>query len=359
MQENPIFFLLSLVPLLFFSFCLVSPDNIDEMEKVPIDTLPVELRIKIYELGDVSTISTGYVIPWARTILMSGILNDKDAIEIAAIQEGKPRWIMCNYIAYSGNLPMIQWARSYKPMLMSGTLNDKDVIAMKRGKSGQIMCNYIANSSNVSMVKWVRSDEVPRKDDADATEQSMKQIRLAPFPWYERTCRNAARFGHLKLLQWLHKQGCPWNCRTRSDEVPRKDDATEEPSMKQFRLAPFPWSEQTCCNAAKFGHFKLLKWLREQGCRWSHRTFSDAATFGNIEMLEWLYQMKCPWDSETFTAAARFGHFDVLKWLHEHQCPWDEHTFTAAVRTGNLEMVEWLHENCCKKRTARGLKVAP
>ena len=66
--------------------------------KVPIETLPVELRIKIYELGDVRTITDTYImsndeddywylIPWTRTILMSGILNDKDAIEIAAIVE--------------------------------------------------------------------------------------------------------------------------------------------------------------------------------------------------------------------------------------------------------------------------------
>jgi hypothetical protein len=55
---------------------------VNPLEKVPIETLPVELRIKIYELGDVETISTDHVGPWGRTILLSGILNDKDAIKI-------------------------------------------------------------------------------------------------------------------------------------------------------------------------------------------------------------------------------------------------------------------------------------
>ena len=32
-----------------------------------------------------------YHLPWMRTILLSGILNDKDAIEIAAKQKGKPQ----------------------------------------------------------------------------------------------------------------------------------------------------------------------------------------------------------------------------------------------------------------------------
>jgi hypothetical protein len=83
--------------------------------KVPIETIPVELRIKIYEFGDVSRIT--YVkkeFPWARTIVMAGILNDKDAIEIAAIQGDETEEIMCNCIAYSGNIPMMKWARSDK-----------------------------------------------------------------------------------------------------------------------------------------------------------------------------------------------------------------------------------------------------
>jgi hypothetical protein len=136
--------------------------------KVPIDTLPVELRIKIYELGDISSTICWCGFPWARTILMSGILNDKDAIEIAAIQKGAIRREMCNILALSGNLPMM---------------------------------------------KWARSDKSSKKDDA-AEEKSMKHIRLTPFPWDEKTSRNAAKFGHFKLVKWLHEQGCPWNAET-------------------------------------------------------------------------------------------------------------------------------------------------
>jgi hypothetical protein len=223
-------------------------DKYIAMSKVPIDKLPVELRIKIYELGDVNSITDlppKYEAPWARTILMSGILNDKDAIEIAAIQGDEPRRIMCNYIAVSGNLPMM---------------------------------------------KWARSDRSSRKDEATGMiDRSMKQVRLTPFPWDEMTCFSAAKFGHFKLLLWLHEQRCPWN-------------------------------------------------------RW---TFSSAAVFGNLDILKWLYLKKCPWDSDTFTNAAESGNFDVLKWLHERKCPWDEDTFTAAVRTGNLEMIKWLDQHDC------------
>jgi hypothetical protein len=228
--------------------------------KVPIETLPVELRIKIYELGDVGSImgEFEYVRPWARTILMSGILNDKDAIEIAAIQKGKPRKFMCEVIAYSGNIPMM---------------------------------------------KWARSDRSSPKDDA-VMDRSM--------------------------------------------------------TMKRIRLTPFPWSEYTCANAAKFGHLTLLKWLHEQGCPWDILTFGSAAAFGNIKILEWLYQKKCPWHWGTFCHAARAGTLDVLKlkWLHERKCPWSEHTFAAAVETGNLGLVEWLIEQNCPRHDCHVLGTA-
>jgi hypothetical protein len=177
-----------------------------DMSKVPIETLPVEIRIKIYELGDVSTITylVPNQIPWARTILMSGILNDKDAIEIAAIQGGKTRKIMCRHIAFSGNIPMM---------------------------------------------KWARSDKSSSKDETDLGERSMKQLRLTPFPWDTETCRNAATFGHLQLLKWLHEQGCPWN-----DE-----------------------------------------------------TLACAARFGNIVLLEWLYQKKAPMGVRHFLMPVNLG----------------------------------------------------
>jgi uncharacterized protein YciI len=229
------------------------------MSKVPIETLPVELRIKIYELGDISGITEKieYVIPWARTILMSGILNDKDAIEIAAVQkEDKIRRSMCNWIAYSGNIPMMKWARSGK---------------------------------------------APREDDA--AEEQMKKSKKR-----------------------------------------RKRKKRRVTGVAPFRR----WSTVTSQNAARFGHLKLLKWLREQGCPWDHETFVSAVRFGNIEILDWLYQKKCPWSRVASKSALESGNWDVLRWLCQRKCPWDARSFSAAVSaavgTGNVDMAQLLHE---------------
>jgi hypothetical protein len=239
-------------------------------EKVPIETIPVELRIKVYEYGEVSTISTRNKTPWARTILMSGILNDKDAIEIAAIQGEAQRKIMCNYIAYSGN---------------------------------------------ITMMKWARSNKSSKRDEATLMIRSMKQIRLTPFPWDEVSCSNAAKFGHFKLLQWLHEQGCLWDYSTFS-------------------------------SAARFGKIDMLEWLYHKECPWSSWTFSYGAESGNLNVLKWLHERNCPWDSETFSVAIRTGNIDMVEWLHAQKCPWNDNMILGdAVKTGNLTMAKWLVEH--------------
>jgi hypothetical protein len=151
--------------------------------KGPNEEIPVGVRIMCYELCnyicDIGNISSMCKVPWARTIVMSGMLSDKDAIEIAAIQGDGITTIMCELIALSGNIPMM---------------------------------------------KWARSKSASTKHDATLLD------RLPLFPWDEATCRNAARFGRFKLLKWLHAQGCPWD-------------------------------EDTFAGAAHYGNLEMLDWL--------------------------------------------------------------------------------------------------
>ena len=53
-----------------------------------------------------------------------------------------------------------------------------------------------------------------------------------------RRARGAAAGGHLEVLRWLRRNGCPWN-------------------------------ETTCSGAAMFNHLEVLQWARENGCPWT------------------------------------------------------------------------------------------
>jgi hypothetical protein len=277
------------------------------MSKVPIDTIPVEIRIKIYELGDVSDITGMFteISYWTRTILMSGILNDKDAIEIAAIQGDDTREIMCEFIALSGNLPMMKWARSDKSSA--------------------------------------------RKDEAAETGRSMKHIRLTPFPWNTVCCSNAAEFGHFKLLQWLHEQGCPWNSLTFSY-------GARFGCMKMLEWLyqkKCPWDKLTCEWAAESGKLDVIKWLHERNCPWDAETLTSAVGTGNLEMVQWLHQQNCPWNERTCAEAAMIGKLDILVWLRERGCPWDDETLANAYASGRDEILSWAVLNGCPNYRAR------
>ena len=54
----------------------------------PMERLPVELRIKVYEYANIHSFLTGvhYKIHWGRAIILAGILSDIEALELVAPQ---------------------------------------------------------------------------------------------------------------------------------------------------------------------------------------------------------------------------------------------------------------------------------
>ncbi|KAL6054473.1 Ankyrin repeat-containing domain [Balamuthia mandrillaris] len=135
-------------------------------------------------------------------------------------------------------------------------------------------------------------------------------------PWSSWACSNAAKGGHLHVLQWLREQGCSWD-------------------------------HTTCNQAALKGHLEVLRWAREQGCPWGESTCCRAAMGGHLEVLQWLRAEGCPWDETTCHMAASQGHLKVLRWARQQGCPWDEMTCANAVRGGQSHLLEWLRENGC------------
>ena len=62
----------------------------------------------------------------------------------------------------------------------------------------------------------------------------------------------AAKHGHLEVLQWARTNGCPWD-------------------------------EDTCAYAAQYGHLDVLKWARENGAPWTEDARRIAARKGYVE----------------------------------------------------------------------------
>jgi F-box-like len=52
-------------------------------------------------------------------------------------------------------------------------------------------------------------DDLPKLSQQPIDVLTLARVHGAA--WHEDLCRDAALFGDLKLLQWLHKSGCPWD----------------------------------------------------------------------------------------------------------------------------------------------------
>src|SRR5579872_5352516 len=96
-------------------------------------------------------------------------------------------------------------------------------------------------------------------------------------------CDIAAEGGHLRVLQWLRENECPWDI-------------------------------HTCAKASRNGHFEVLKWARINGCPWNAYTCFFAAYGGHLEVLQWARENGCLWNADTCSYAAYGGHLEVLRW---------------------------------------------
>ncbi|GMH93436.1 hypothetical protein TrST_g7471 [Triparma strigata] len=98
-----------------------------------------------------------------------------------------------------------------------------------------------------------------------------------------------------------------------------------------------PWDGQACYEAAKEGHLEVLQWARENGAPWDDQTCAFAAQGGHLRVLQWAVEHGCPTNGYVTLFAAHRGHLDVLRWALAHGCACHPRAAQDAVRNGHLE----------------------
>lgn len=139
-------------------------------------------------------------------------------------------------------------------------------------------------------------------------------------------CQDAARRGHLPLLQWLEE---------RSDHPPT-------------------WVSLAYRMTAEDGHLPVLQWLHHYhplGLRCQHRAYGRAAAAGQTHVLGWLESLGAPPTRvrlRAWAGASRAGEVVAAQWVWgsgPRLCPGPEllrQVWTEAVRGGHLETAQWL-----------------
>ena len=76
---------------------------------------------------------------------------------------------------------------------------------------------------------------------------------------------------------------------------------------------------------------------------WTATTMRNAVE--SISRLQSSRDNGCPWDEDTCANAARYGHLEVLQWARANGCPWTLETSKNAARNGHLEVLQWARAN--------------
>ena len=103
--------------------------------------------------------------------------------------------------------------------------------------------------------------------------------------------------------------------------------------------------------AAQWGHLHILEWLHKDfaspNVADSGNAMNAAASNGHLEIVKWLHKYRTEGCSTcAMDRAALKGHLHVVRWLHEHR---SEGCTTCALEyaavNGHLNVVSWLHHH--------------
>ncbi|GLC46220.1 hypothetical protein PLESTB_001536700 [Pleodorina starrii] len=136
---------------------------------------------------------------------------------------------------------------------------------------------------------------------------------------------DAARQGHLVVLQYLHASGLPVNTRSVAEEAARAGHVPlVEWAVEDLGVAPAHGAASLLDCAAASGNLELMTGLHVRGWPLGPSAIPNGAKSGCEEVLEWLVERGCPLplDGGAYLEAARNGDLAMLHYLHRLGCPW-------------------------------------
>ena len=142
----------------------------------------------------------------------------------------------CKLAAKGGHLEVLQWAHE------NGCPWDENT------------CEYAAYGGHLEVLQWARENGCP---------------------WDEKTSAGAAEGGHLEVLQWADENECPWNEDTCEYAAFGGHCWGGAAVGSAGEATVLQWARGTSTRARRAaygGHLEVLQWARRNGCPWNKNT---------------------------------------------------------------------------------------
>jgi hypothetical protein len=148
---------------------------------------------------------------------------------------------------------------------------------------------------------------------------------------------NAAYYGHLDVLRFLHEDGHTVAELTGSNLTDPCELAASRGHLEVLRWLhehDWPLGDASEC-AASAGHTHILMYLKEEGIRFNEQTMLNAVKGGHLAVCQYLLTTECPYDAETLSAAvAESNSIEIIQFVWQLSG-----TPAAAVLSDMLERV--------------------
>lgn len=229
----------------------------------------------------------------------------------------------CVAAARGGHSTILEWLRvkgckeDYRTHEMAAKYGHFELLHQAHFKNqvNPRICAYAAIHGKIDVIEWLHSNG---------------------YTWDYGTVYQAAKYGHMELLQWLNSHcDYPSIYFTTAPIGAAKGGHSE---ILLWLLTKSVYSQVAHCNseytniceqAAKHNRLEILKIIKEKwgqpGFQWSQRTFQNFIV--HTEAQQW---------------AACKGHLDVLAWFKEIKCDIPSVVDRWVVRGGQLHILEWL-----------------
>ncbi|MCE5317427.1 MAG: ankyrin repeat domain-containing protein [Parachlamydia sp.] len=205
----------------------------------------------------------------------------------------------------SGAIPFLEWAKA------------------RHVPIGEYVTNEAALAGKLDVLKWAVKNQLPINLE-NCAYCAIQNGHLDVLQWLqkekgyqlqEHDMKDAVTFGQLEVLQWL---------------VDQLKDQGFSLGITHFNLAVVK------------GFLPVMEWLHKQGCPWDEDVCRIAADNGQVEALRWLRAHGCPWNERTCLNALAPNTVPTLEWAINNGAPFIRQDL---LNMASPEAKLWLEEN--------------
>eukprot|EP00638_Chattonella_subsalsa_P004882 CAMPEP_0117759420 /NCGR_PEP_ID=MMETSP0947-20121206/15999_1 /TAXON_ID=44440 /ORGANISM="Chattonella subsalsa, Strain CCMP2191" /LENGTH=696 /DNA_ID=CAMNT_0005579867 /DNA_START=83 /DNA_END=2170 /DNA_ORIENTATION=- len=266
-------------------------------------------------------------------VVQSVLMNALSFQQIMRVQEGSTwqDWREADLAAKYGHIDLLKW-------------KEESGIFIRYSRR---VLEWAAESGNLELVEWLIHNK-----------------KRYTWPFSKEAMTAACRCNHYRMVEWLHfnvlvptaqERAVSTSTREANKELVSKDAMNVACKNGNWPIMLFLHKRRSegcglnaMDDAARNGHYDLVRWLHFHGYRCSNYAMNNAALNGHLEIFEWLALNRSEGCSHYASMyAAQNNHIHILEWMYTHMRNNvnTRDTINFAARWGGTKAIKWLHAN--------------